>query len=189
MIRSRARCFWAYHIISPFSLVSRQAHAPRHKSIKSYHFVSSKVYFVVFAEFSKMSSFRYTSKLQSKMLNVIIKLQLYLLIKEEVRKVTKEQVKKELTDIKYYSMMVKEYEGTNYFITPSKQINYLLDKYDAIMEEADYKLYVIYQGLYIDVLKQVALASFLKVSIDTIKRRHTKLIEYLAEELTKRENA
>ena len=102
---------------------------------------------------------------------------------------TKEQVKKELTDIKYYSMMVKEYEGTNYFITPSKQINYLLDKYDAIMEEADYKLYIIYQGLYIDVLKQVALASFLKVSTDTIKRRHTKLIEYLAEELTKRENA
>ena len=101
---------------------------------------------------------------------------------------TKEQVKQELTEIKYYSLVLKEGEGSNYFISPGKKINYLLDKYDAIMEEADYRLYVIYQGMYIDCLKQVALASFLKVSVDTIKRRHTKLIEYLAQELTKLEN-
>lgn len=100
--------------------------------------------------------------------------------------VTMQQIRADLKEIRYYYAQQKDMERMSKSVGGSAR-RAMVDKYNAAVCKAPFRLYRLYGALYIDDNTQFGVALDWNCSADYIKQLNKQLCKFLQDELNKEE--
>ena len=92
--------------------------------------------------------------------------------------ITIDQIREDLRDIRYYYSMQKLFDSATKSVKAVAVLN-KVEQYNAIMQNAPAKMYIIYVSLYVNNNSQAKLAENWGFTREYVKELNQKLVEYL----------
>ena len=92
--------------------------------------------------------------------------------------ITIDQIREDLRDIRYYYSMQKLIDSASKTVRPVAVLN-KVEQYNAIIQNAPAKMYILYVSLYVHNNSQTELAEEWGFTREYIKDLNQKLVEYL----------